>query len=53
MKLVPLRSCGLRRRTKPGGQVFCDLQLNGPAAKVNGFAFNLGVVQGTGRFAGG
>jgi len=29
------------------------LQLNGPAAKVNGFAFNLGVVQGTGRFAGG
>ncbi len=29
------------------------LQLNGPAAKVTGFAFNLGVVQGTGRFAGG
>jgi T5SS/PEP-CTERM-associated repeat protein len=29
------------------------LQLNGPAAKVNGFAFNLGLVQGTGRFAGG
>jgi T5SS/PEP-CTERM-associated repeat protein len=29
------------------------LQLNGPAAQVTGFAFNLGVVQGTGRFAGG
>ena len=29
------------------------LQLNGPSAKVNGFAFNLGVVQGTGRFVGG
>jgi T5SS/PEP-CTERM-associated repeat protein len=29
------------------------LQVNGPAAKVTGFAFNLGVVQGTGRFAGG
>lgn len=29
------------------------LQLNGPAAKVTGFTFNLGVVQGTGRFAGG
>jgi T5SS/PEP-CTERM-associated repeat protein len=29
------------------------LQLNGPSAQVTGFAYNLGVVQGTGRFAGG
>jgi T5SS/PEP-CTERM-associated repeat protein len=29
------------------------LQLNGPAAKVTGFTFNLGVVQGTGRFVDG